>query len=53
LLIALFLLAEPRNFAFMNAPRCRTTQGLVRFLYAGQQVRVSAQVERSAKLRRW
>jgi hypothetical protein len=38
------LLVEELNFAFKNAPRCRTLLGLVRLLYAVQQFDVGSRV---------
>ena len=42
--LQVLVLLEELNFAFKNAPRCRTFLGLVRLLYAGQQFDIGSRV---------
>ena len=39
------LLAELFNFAFLNAPRSRTTQGFLRLFYRGRQIDAGSRLE--------
>jgi hypothetical protein len=52
----ILLPAKQLNFAFKNSPRCRTTQVLLRFVYAGQQLNVGSRValgEAAPMVDRW